>query len=432
MNLGSIKMIHIIAIIVVIVIIGVGATQLLGDDAENSKTTISFHIFGDPAEKAAYDSLVAAFEEKHPDIEVEVVYTPGQGDYRRRLASDFAAGTPSDIFFLNYRRYAEWASQDILEPLGPYLNKSDLISEEDFYTSTITPFYWQGTLACIPQNLSSLVVYYNKDLFDQYGVAYPANDWTWDDFLATALALTDAENDIWGVGIDASIFRIAPFIWQNGGDLVDHPVYPTKLTLDTPAAREAIAWVINLRAEHHVVPDRVAEEAMQSEDRFLNGTMAMYFNSRRGVPTYRSIDTFEWDAVPLPVAPNGTWFSILHSDAYCMYKGADNKDAVWTFIEFANSHEGQTLIAASGRTVPSLKSVAESPAFLDGLPPANAEAAYLANINRIRGVPIIATWVEIETIFSDELERAFYDGADIDEVIAAGIENTLFAFTEEE
>lgn len=429
-RLASLKMTHIAAIIIVVILVVIAATQLLGgdDEGDDGPTTISFHIFGGVEEKAAYEMLVAAFEERFPDIDVRVVHTPGQGDYRQRLAQDFAAGTPSDIFFMNYRRFGEWASQGVLEPLGPYVAESDLIVLADFYEQTVMPFYWSGQLMCVPQNLSSLVVYYNKSLFDEYDVAYPENDWTWDDFLDKALALTDPENDIYGVGIDPSIFRVAPFIWQNGGELVDSNWRPRGLQLDTPEAREAMQWFIDLQMVHGVVPDRDAEAAMESEDRFQAGRMGMIFNSRRGVPAYRAIEGFEWDAVPLPTAPGGEFYTILHSDGYCMYEGTKNKDAAWTFIEFANSHEGQSLVVTSGRTVPSLRSVAESEAFLDGLPPLNARAAYLDTIPSIKRVPTMATWVEIEEIFSDELERAFYDGVSLDEILESGTALTRPSF----
>ena len=111
------------------------------------------------------------------------------------------------------------------------------------------------------------------------------------------------------------------------------------------------------------MPDAVQEAAEGSESRFQNGRLGMFLNSRRGVPTYREIEAFDWDVAPLP--QNKQRAGILHADAYCMAAATENKDAAWTFIEFANSAEGQTIIAASGRTVPSLKAVAESPAFLD-------------------------------------------------------------------
>jgi multiple sugar transport system substrate-binding protein len=382
-------------------------------------------IFGDAAEKAAYEQLVAAFEQRHPEIKVNLIHIPGQSDYRQRLGADFAAGTPADVILLNYRRYASFAAKGVLEPLGPYLAQSSLIKLDDFYPEAITPFYWNEVLMCIPQNLSSLVVYYNKDLFDQAGLVYPDADWTWDDFLAAAQALTrdtdsDGVIDQYGLGTEVSIFRLAPFIWQNGGELLDNPAAPSRLALDTPAAREAVEWFVDLQVAHHVVPDAVQEQAESSESRFQNGRLGMFLNSRRGVPTYRQITTFDWDVAPLPQGKQKA--GILHADAYCMPAASQNKAAIWAFIEFANSPEGQTIVARSGRTVPSLKSIAESPAFLDPQAKPHNSRVFLEGIPVIRAVPIMETWVDIEDLAGEELERAFYGRAAVDEVIAATIE----------
>lgn len=382
-------------------------------------------IFGDTGEKAAYEALVAAFRERHPDIPVTLLHIPGQSDYRKRLGVDFAAGTPADIVLLNYRRYAAFAARGALEPLGPYLERSELIALDDFYPETVAPFMWEGQLMCIPQNLSSLVVYYNRDLFAAAGLAEPADDWTWADFLAAAQALTrdtdgDGQTDQYGLGTEVSIFRVAPFIWQNGGDLVDDPAAPTRLTLDAPAAREAIQWFVDLQVKHRVVPDAVAEAAEDSESRFLNGRLGMFLNSRRGVPTYRTISDFGWDVAPLPQGKQRA--GILHADAYCMPSTATQKDAIWTFIEFANAAEGQHLIAASGRTVPSLRQVAESPTFLDPSARPMRNQVFLDVIPYIRGVPVMETWVDIEELTADELTRAFYGQAGVDEVIRTTIE----------
>lgn len=383
---------------------------------------ISFMIFGDPAEKAAYEGLVSAFTQRYPAIQVQLIHIPSQNDYRKRLSTDFAAGTPADVVLINYRRYASFAEKGVLEPLGPYLAQSTVIQEGDFYPESIKPFYWHDALMCIPQNLSSLVVYYNKNLFDQAGVAYPKPDWTWDDFLRSAQALTrdtngDGVTDQYGLGTEASIFRVAPFIWQNGGDLVDQAGDPTRLTLDTPETRQAIEWFVDLQVKHKVAPDRVQEQAELSESRFQNGTLAMFLNSRRGVPTYREIQGFDWDVAPLPQGKQRA--GILHADAYCMPAASQNKPATWTFIEFANSHEGQTIVARSGRTVPSLKAVAESPAFLDpSVKPKNSQV-FLDVIPYIRGVPVMETWVDIEETVGEELARAFYGEATLDEALEA-------------
>lgn len=396
----------------------------LGTTTAQDQHRVSFMVFGDVAELAAYQGLVAAFEEVRPDIDVTIAHIADQGDYRQRLAADFAAGTPADVVLLNYRRYGQFASRGVLEPLGPRLRESTILREADFYEEALSPFRWDGALMCIPQNLSSLVVYYDKDLFDAAGLPYPADDWTWEDFLATAQALTldtdgDGMVDQHGLGTEASVFRVAPFIWQNGGELVrlsQSTGQPVALGFDMPATKDAIAWFVDLQTTHHVVPNAVEETALSSEDRFQNGTVAMFLNSRRGVPTYREIEGFDWDVAALPrgVQPAG----ILHADAYCMPTTVADKDATWTFIEFANSAEGQTIIARSGRTVPSLREVAESPAFLDPTAkPANGQV-FLSTLPVIREVPVMPTWVDIEELTSEELEHAFYGDQSVEDAIA--------------
>jgi len=385
---------------------------------------ISFMVFGDTAEKAAYERLVADFTRHHPAIQVSLVHVPSQSDYRKRLGADFAAGTPADVILLNYRRYAAFAARGVLEPLGPYLEASRVIRAGDFYPQALEPFRWQGTVMCVPQNLSSLVVYYNRDLFDRAGVPRPTEDWTWDDFLQAARALTrdtrgTGRIDQYGLGTEVSIFRLAPFVWQNGGELVDDPRAPTRLTLDAPPAREALQWFVDLQTKHRVVPDLVEEKAESSERRFLNGRLGMFLNSRRGVPTYRTITSFDWDVAPLPRRRQRA--GILHADAYCMPRTARAKAAAWTFIEYANSPEGQRTIAASGRTVPSLRVLAESPAFLDpGAKPQNSRV-FLTEVPFIRPVPVTEGWIDVEDLAGEELARAFYGQARVDEVIATTI-----------
>jgi multiple sugar transport system substrate-binding protein len=394
-------------------------------------------VFGDPAELAAYQALEVAFEDRHPDIDLELIHVPSDSDYRQRLGADFAAGDPADVVLINYRRYPPFAAMGVLEPLAPYLRRSDVISDRDFFPEATDPFRWRGQLMCIPQNISSLVVYYDRGLFDEAGLDYPADDWTWAEFLSTAQALTldldgDGTTDQYGLGVEPSIFRLAPFIWGNGGELVvlEGGLRPIRLALDSRPAREALDWFVALQTVHHVVPDALAEAAEDSHSRFLNGRTAMFLDSRRGTPTARAVEGLDWDVAALPVGlqPSG----ILHTDAYCMAAATEDKDAAWTFIELANSPQGQAIVSRSGRTVPSVIEVASSPAFLDpSLEPANSRV-WLDTIDILRAVPVMAGWVDVEEVTGDELERAFYGRASVDEAVEAMITRTLPFFAGEE
>lgn len=386
------------------------------------QTQITLLISGDPTDDTAYRALADAFTAANPDVRIDLLNIPSSGDFRRRLAADFAANTPPDLFLINYRRYGPFVAGGAIDPVGPYLARSERIRAEEFYPQALDAFTWQDTLMCLPQNVSSPVVYYNKQLFDAAGLAYPADVWTLDDFVATARSLTvdldgDGVVDQFGLGIEPSIVRAAPFLWMNGGDVVDDPEQPTKLTLGTPAARAALAWFTGLQTEHHAVPDAVAEAAESSLSRFLRGGLGMFVDSRRATPEFRQIDTFDWDVAPLPAGKQRA--SILHSDAYCMAAAGAHKDAAWRFVEFASTRAGQELLARTGRTVPSRIDLAGDPAFLDPQQkPANSQV-FVAAIPAVRSLPKLATWLDVEGAIDAELEQAFYGQVTLDEAIQA-------------
>jgi len=210
----------------------------------------------------------------------------------------------------------------------------------------------------------------------------------------------------YGLGMEPSLYRLAPFVWQNDGRIVDDPAYPTQLGLTRAPSLAALEWFVALQTEHGVVPDRIAEAAIDSETRFVQGTTAMYLNSRRGTPTYRESAAFDWDIAPLPRGAASA--GVLHSDGYCLSAVAKDKDAAWRFIEFANSPAGQTIVARSGRTVPSLVAVAESPAFLDPAARPARSRVFLDTVADLQMVPLLSTWEDIEATASEEIERAFY------------------------
>lgn len=388
---------------------------------------ISFMVAGGPPEQAAFQSVVDGFHATHPRIDnaplqVELIAVPSASDMMTRLTADIAAGAPPDVFLLNYRRMTQFYNRGALEPLGPLLTASSSLREADYYPIALDAFRAsQGTLVCLPQNVSSQVVYYNKEIFDQRGVAYPQAGWTWAEFRQTAIDATlpdqngDSYPDRYGLGLEPQLIRMAPFIWQNGGELVDDPAKPTKLAMGEPAAREAMAFILNLGRADGVVPNYSAEAVASHHDRFLAGNIAMFVDSRVLVPTLRESVTFPWDVAPLPVGKQAA--NVLHSDGYCLAAASAHKEAAWAFIEYANGPEGQSRASKLGRTVPSLQSVAQSPDFLDPTqPPANAQV-WLDNMAILHVLPKLENWPAIERAAGTELEQAYLGYTSVDEVI---------------
>jgi multiple sugar transport system substrate-binding protein len=100
--------------------------------------------------------------------------------------------------------------------------------------------------------------------------------------------------------------------------------------------------------------------------------------------------------------------TVLHSDAFCLAKSSPHKEAADRFIEFVSSTEGASMLSRTGRTVPSIRSVAESAAFLDPAAPPRSARVFLDVIPDIRRTPNIATWNEIESRVDPMIEDWFY------------------------
>jgi multiple sugar transport system substrate-binding protein len=398
---------------------------------------ISFQVFGDPAELAVFQAVAKGFETANPGSKVNIIHVPAQGDHMTKLSSSFAAGNPPDVFLINYRRYGQFAAKGVIEPAGPLMDKSTLIKESDYYPQVLDAFRYKGTLMCVPQNISNLVVYYNKDLFTKANATMPTDDWTWNDFLTAAQALTkdndgDGVIDQYGVGVETQLIRLAPFVWGNGGEIVDNYDKPTTLTLDTPEAREAVQFFVDLQVTHKVAPTEAEATAEDAETRFMNNRLGMVLNSRAATPSFREIKDFEWDVAPIPMQKEKS--TILHSDAYCMAAASspEKKTLAWKFVEYAQGIEGQTIAAQLGRTVPSRKDVASSPAFLDpSKPPANSKV-FLDMIPNMKLIPIISTWPQVESAVNEELERAFYGLITVDDMIKNSTNATKPLFAEAE
>jgi multiple sugar transport system substrate-binding protein len=393
-------------------------TAACESEPQDEATRITVMVSGDPEEIEAYRAVVEAFDRSQTGIDVELLPFADRDDLIVRLSTSIAGGQPPDLFLMNYRYYGQFAARDALEPVDPYLRTSEVFSAHDFFQTSMTPFQWDGEQMCLPQNVSSLVVYYNADLFADAGLPLPAEGWTWNDMVQSAEALTrddggDGAAEVYGLGVDPEIIRLAPFIWSNGGTLVDDEADPTRFDFDAPAVT-AMQRFLDLRSVHGVTPTDVEAESEDFETRFLNGRLGMLMESRRVVPTLRTITSFRWDVAPVPILSEPT--SVLHADAYCITEGSDAKDASWRFVEFALGPEGQRIIAEAGRTVPSLRSVVDSDAFLDPAALPEHSEVFLDQIPRLRAVPVVSTWAEIEDVANSVIEEAYYGGGEALEV----------------
>lgn len=158
------------------------------------------------------DGLVNEFRARCPHITVELYAVPGTVYVQQFWAGDadaFVSGT----WFNNLKMMLE---QDLIVDLAPLIKADAAFTPEHFYSGEAAFLIDEGRIWGVPFGSSMPVMYYNRDLFDRYGVAYPEIGWTWDDFLDVALAVRDPADDVFGyVGTEPE--GATHFVYQHGG-----------------------------------------------------------------------------------------------------------------------------------------------------------------------------------------------------------------------
>jgi multiple sugar transport system substrate-binding protein len=327
------------------------------------KAELSFMMWGDPAELTVWNQIVAEFQAANPDITVKVEVSDWDS-YWTKLKTLLAAKTPPDMFAIDAPLYLDYQSKGVLLKLDPYLDKNPGMLD-GLYPQTLQAYQTPDGYFGMPRDFQTIVLFYNKSMFDKAGLAYPTADWTWDDLRAAAKKLTvvgaDGKTTQYGFAFDT--WDMEPgwseALWSYGGDILnaDH----TKTLIGEPAARQAWQLLHDMTFVDKSVPDSTTA-GEYGGDTFLAGVTAMTALGHWVVPGYADAG-LNFDAAPMPKGPAGRVTSV-NSAGFVIAKATKHPAQAFEFLKFVLSSAGQTRLAELGFACPVLKSIAESPTFL--------------------------------------------------------------------
>ncbi|MBM7570681.1 ABC transporter substrate-binding protein [Aquibacillus albus] len=349
---------------------------------DDGKLELSISTWGLPDEVEVFEQLIANFEEDNPDMEVNIVHIPQ--DYAGKMNTMLAGGTAPDVIFTSDGDFGRWVSAGQFLNIQDYVDNSD-INTDAFWDSALNRYKWNdralgtGDLYALPKDVGPSVLFYNKDIFDEMGLPYPSPEkpMSFDEFLELAQKLTVDEN---GDGKPEQ-YGVGPlwwegFLWSNGGDLLNED--KTEFILNEPQAVEALQYVADLTNEYKVAPDTKSLDAMNADQMFETGKIAMAFNGRWIVPTYRQLD-FDWDVAPYPAGKTGEPSGWSGSVGYAINKNTNYPDEAFKLIEYLSGEEGQRIQTELGFAIPTYKDVADEEVFLQSdKKPEHAEVFIMA------------------------------------------------------
>lgn len=372
--------------------LGCGAQQ-----TENGAKVIKVAFWGSPEEIDIITNSIKDWQDAHPDIKIDFEHTPYTG-YDSKILTRIAGGAAPDVIATEVDYFVTFASKNVLEDLTPYAQADTEFSKEDFFPTILDRFMVDGKVYALPRDVAPFAcVYYNKQLFDDAGLAYPDDNWTWDDLLRLSRALTkkDANGRITQYGFYGWAWR--NFIYGNGGELVDNPKNPTRTLINEPKAIEGLQFYADLINLYQVMPTptALANMGMGVDLMFSSGRLAMFLSGIWETPGLRNYN-FKWDVAMFPKNKEGIRGFGSGGSGYAILKSSKNKKEAWEVIRALTSAKGLTQIAERGLAQPSRRALAAGPAFAKN--PAAPENKKMLNeaVKYIHFSPFHPRWREIE------------------------------------
>jgi len=388
----------------------------------HAQDVVTWAFWGSPEEKATHEEVAAAFMEEYPDITIEIWHEPW-GDYFTKIQTLWASGDSAeipDIAFLS--PISNYAADGVLEPLDAYIEEFDF-PRDDFWPGLLEFAMYDGQVYGFPRDIGLEVLYYNKDVFDELGLDYPDDTWTWDDFLAAAEQLTIVANSgrvsRYGLGMEGGKYQL--WIGQNGGSILDDMFNPSECTLDEPEAIEAIQFFADMMENNYALRDANLSQAGGDSAVFQSGQAAMIIQNASRIPVFNEAG-LNYDVAVVPIPEGGQRSASAAGAAWTMSSFSDNKDAAWTFLSWLQStNGGQAIYTASGEILPALRSTATSDVFLGIDQPENREAFIVEGNNaKVGRAGLFPEWNELNgTIIGPGMATIWSGEATVEDAVAS-------------
>jgi multiple sugar transport system substrate-binding protein len=310
-----------------------------------------------------WDAVIAGFNEKYPNITVQVTKSPFK-DFFTRLQTQASGDNLPDAFMMNGPNFQLYASNDIIVPFDKAVEDGEL----DFgnYPEAMEQLYtYEGTPYAVPTSYDSIGLWYNQDLFEKAGVEVPTEDWTWEDLHETSKEISEALKDEGVYGFAGGAYNQELFynlIFQAGGAVLNEDA--TEAQYSSDGSREALQFLRDM-VEDGSSPSIQTTADTSPDELFKSGKAAMVYGGSFRVQGY--VDSAVGESIQVVPLPKGKERGVvLHGGAVVASASSENAAAAAAFAVYHGSQEGQQIIGESGASIPAYQGTEQ--AYIDAHP----------------------------------------------------------------
>lgn len=355
-------------------------------------TYCNFNASG--ANEEVLANMYTEFKKEYANITVEIE-TIGYSDYFTQMQTRVAGGTAPDCYELNIENFAAYSSKGVLAEI-------EGVDLSGINKTALDAFNVDGTQYGVPGCFSNVLLFYNKELFDQAGIKYPTDDWTWKDAQVAAEAIKALGDDIYGIYAPVTYNEFFKVAAQYGGSLFNEDM--TEFTVNSPENLQAANMMIDRIVKSNVQPTEAQMGGMGDWDLFMSGRLGMIPTGIWAFSTFTESCEFDWD---ICVEPAGTQKAThFFSNAYVVNAESDKKEAASIWLNWlASSPIAAQMRIDAGWDLPAITDETVLSTYLDITPPENREAVF-KSLDYLVTPPIIEDYSMMADIITAKLALA--------------------------
>ncbi|MEZ4863541.1 MAG: extracellular solute-binding protein [Caldilineaceae bacterium] len=339
-----------------------------GGSAAPETVTLSFASqYSGPPLNAGDDTIIDKFHTENPGITIEKMTWPGQ-DFHDKLRLLATAGDLPDIFNMETKQVIDMVSRSMILEITDFFNAQEDLKQDDYFESEWEKQWFNGKMYMLSLDTQDVILYYNKDLFDNKGIPYPPKtwgdpEWTYDKLVEIGLQLSEGEGADRVFGYQTSRWWVYayPILWSYGGMITNEDRTESRMTMEETIA--AFQFRSDLVNTHHIEPSP-AEMTEGVDTLFGSGRLAMRAIWNPWMWYIKDVPDLNFDIAVMPSGPSGA-FTRTPQDGFAVGSQTKEPDAAFTFARYAAGPTGQEILCNQlGLGTPTLKAVAALDSFL--------------------------------------------------------------------
>ena len=338
--------------------------SLAGCGSSDGKTHLTFQIW-DTNQRQGMQDMCDAYTAQHPDVVIDVQVV-SWSEYWTKLEAAAESNTMPDIYWMHTDQILYYADFGILADL------TDLYDgvEANYYQNHFSDISignasgTDGKIYGVPKDKDNIVLVYNKEMFDAAGVAYPDENWTWDDLMDASQKIYDATGKYGYMAYNDDQIGYWNFVYQAGGYILNED--KTQAGFDQEGTIKAMNFYVNLQKEDWC-PDQNYFTETAPGTAFFSEIGSMYLDGNWNLP--QLMENFpemrgKWDIAMLPMCPDpvsGDGRATI-SNGLCYSTAAHGKtrEIALDVIKYFGTEEAQTIQGENGAAVPAYIGTEES------------------------------------------------------------------------